>query len=528
MFGATSWALKRLLKFVLKRSLKQWILTELDLEQLDVQLGQGLLELKDLVLNTDYINERLVGGWRGGWAEARAGGCRCWQELLIPCSCYWQGDIPWRVERGYVGSIQAHVPISSLYQDSCSLVADEVFLTVRPLPQPWTSSAAAGPETAEPSVPRAEWGDVVSDGVRLVASAIDHILQRLKVSVKTVVIRVALPGEDGGLLVLSLEQAAYTSQPSLAASGSPGPSLATQQTRQLSFSGLTIGARAAGDAPRSLPFLAARSGRGCRGALQLTLTEPDGVRGGAMGVDVDADLGEAVAVLDGEALRALGALAGVVSKQLQCADEAAAEPPAGAHHHWGTRSLLESLVLPDVEGLVTGVLAEAAEETEIEDADEAPSDDEFADASSLLESFYSASGSIYRSTSASMLASADARPWPGAREPPASEQTLSQLRELSDSMLPPSLALEWAVAIRVPSVDLCLAFADGGQAALSLGRLRACLSGRGAETSAALSIESLELTEGAAQAGQNEGDWDVWSRLPETFRSCPGYSPQGD
>lgn len=63
MFGATSWALKRLLKFVLKRSLKQWILTELDLEQLDVQLGQGLLELKDLVLNTDYINERLVGGW---------------------------------------------------------------------------------------------------------------------------------------------------------------------------------------------------------------------------------------------------------------------------------------------------------------------------------------------------------------------------------------------------------------------------------------------------------------------------------
>lgn len=65
MFGATSWALKRLLKFVLKRNLKQWIQTELDLEQLDVQLGQGLLELKEVVLNTDYINERLV-GWDVG------------------------------------------------------------------------------------------------------------------------------------------------------------------------------------------------------------------------------------------------------------------------------------------------------------------------------------------------------------------------------------------------------------------------------------------------------------------------------
>ena len=36
--------LKRFLKFVLKRSVGQFLQTELDLEQLDVQLGKGTLE----------------------------------------------------------------------------------------------------------------------------------------------------------------------------------------------------------------------------------------------------------------------------------------------------------------------------------------------------------------------------------------------------------------------------------------------------------------------------------------------------
>lgn len=61
MFGATDWALKRLFKFVLKRNLKHLIATEIDLEQLTVQLGNGVLELKEILLSTDYLNEHLVG-----------------------------------------------------------------------------------------------------------------------------------------------------------------------------------------------------------------------------------------------------------------------------------------------------------------------------------------------------------------------------------------------------------------------------------------------------------------------------------
>lgn len=58
MLGATDWALRRLLKFALRRWLRKWF--ELDLDQLSVQLGSGRVEFKDVLLNIDQLNERLV------------------------------------------------------------------------------------------------------------------------------------------------------------------------------------------------------------------------------------------------------------------------------------------------------------------------------------------------------------------------------------------------------------------------------------------------------------------------------------
>ncbi|CAN1133503.1 Autophagy-related protein 2 [Linum perenne] len=55
----SQWALKRLCKFVLKKKLGQFILGEIDLQQLDVQLGQGVIHLSDLALDVDYLNEKL-------------------------------------------------------------------------------------------------------------------------------------------------------------------------------------------------------------------------------------------------------------------------------------------------------------------------------------------------------------------------------------------------------------------------------------------------------------------------------------
>jgi autophagy-related protein 2 len=54
------WALKRVCKFFLKKKLGQFILGDIDLDQLDVQLSQGTIQLTDLALNLDFINAKVI------------------------------------------------------------------------------------------------------------------------------------------------------------------------------------------------------------------------------------------------------------------------------------------------------------------------------------------------------------------------------------------------------------------------------------------------------------------------------------
>lgn len=53
------WAVKRVCKFVLKKKLGQFILGDIDLDQLDVQLREGTIQLSDLALNVDCLNEKV-------------------------------------------------------------------------------------------------------------------------------------------------------------------------------------------------------------------------------------------------------------------------------------------------------------------------------------------------------------------------------------------------------------------------------------------------------------------------------------
>jgi autophagy-related protein 2 len=52
-------AVKRLCKFVLKKKLGQFILGDIDLDQLDVQISEGTIQLSDLALNVDCLNEKV-------------------------------------------------------------------------------------------------------------------------------------------------------------------------------------------------------------------------------------------------------------------------------------------------------------------------------------------------------------------------------------------------------------------------------------------------------------------------------------
>ncbi|KAL2904674.1 Autophagy-related protein 2 [Bienertia sinuspersici] len=53
------YAVKRLCKFLLKKKLGQYILGDIDLDHLDVQLSAGLLHLTHLALNVDFLNHKL-------------------------------------------------------------------------------------------------------------------------------------------------------------------------------------------------------------------------------------------------------------------------------------------------------------------------------------------------------------------------------------------------------------------------------------------------------------------------------------
>ncbi|RVW61260.1 Autophagy-related protein 2 [Vitis vinifera] len=55
----SQWAIKRVCKFLLKKKLGQFILGDVDLDQLDVQLSAGTIQLSDVALNVDYLNQKL-------------------------------------------------------------------------------------------------------------------------------------------------------------------------------------------------------------------------------------------------------------------------------------------------------------------------------------------------------------------------------------------------------------------------------------------------------------------------------------
>lgn len=60
VLGATDWALKRFLKLVLKKNLGRYLKSELDINELDVELSSGSLSLRNALLNVDTINDTLV------------------------------------------------------------------------------------------------------------------------------------------------------------------------------------------------------------------------------------------------------------------------------------------------------------------------------------------------------------------------------------------------------------------------------------------------------------------------------------
>ncbi|TPX71746.1 hypothetical protein SpCBS45565_g00876 [Spizellomyces sp. 'palustris'] len=93
---------KRLLKFLLKRAIGQFLASELNLENLDVELGKGQVVLKDLELNLEVLNDLAA-------------------------------DLPVIVTDGRISRIQASVPWKDLGTSDCILEFDGLYLELMSL-----------------------------------------------------------------------------------------------------------------------------------------------------------------------------------------------------------------------------------------------------------------------------------------------------------------------------------------------------------------------------------------------------------
>ncbi|KXZ49627.1 hypothetical protein GPECTOR_20g484 [Gonium pectorale] len=193
MLGTTDWLLKRFLKFVLKRNVGKYLTSEIDVEQLDVKLDTGSLELKNLLLNCEALN----------------------RDLALD---------GWHVKAGYVGSVTAKLPLVALSSGQCSVAINEVMLTVAPTPckahgRSSTSSDVAGglpldiPASGGSATTMAGRGSssagamgflladdfgwtghgAVMDGIKRIAGSLQSMLQHMRVEASNVLIRVELP-----------------------------------------------------------------------------------------------------------------------------------------------------------------------------------------------------------------------------------------------------------------------------------------------------------------------------------------------
>ena len=107
-------ALKSLYKFVLKRLIGRYLAhDELDLDQLDVHVRAGKIELCDLKLNANVLNAE----WFDFWSSSS-------QK-----SGY---NAPFRIEKGYIGSVRVTISYAKILTESCTVEFDDIELLLVP------------------------------------------------------------------------------------------------------------------------------------------------------------------------------------------------------------------------------------------------------------------------------------------------------------------------------------------------------------------------------------------------------------
>ncbi|KAL0743227.1 hypothetical protein Bca4012_084740 [Brassica carinata] len=164
------WAVKRVVKFLLKKKLGKFILGDIDLDQLDIQLRDGTIQLSDLAINVDYFNDKI--------------------------------DAPLLIKEGSIGSLLVKMPWKT---NGCQVELDEVELVLAPRldrtssssNEPSTSSSSArddsriglGSHESEMLANAAKSASVdVHEGVKTVAKIVKWFLTSFHVKIRNLII----------------------------------------------------------------------------------------------------------------------------------------------------------------------------------------------------------------------------------------------------------------------------------------------------------------------------------------------------
>ncbi|KAJ0264446.1 Autophagy-related protein 2 [Hirschfeldia incana] len=167
------WAVKRVVKFLLKKKLGKFILGDIDLDQLDIQLRDGTIQLSDLAINVDYFNDKI--------------------------------DAPLLIKEGSIGSLLVKMPWKT---NGCQVELDEVELVLAPRlestssNEPTTSSSSSsssaprddsriglGNHESEMLANAAKSASVdVHEGVKTVAKIVKWFLTSFHVKIRNLIV----------------------------------------------------------------------------------------------------------------------------------------------------------------------------------------------------------------------------------------------------------------------------------------------------------------------------------------------------
>lgn len=292
----------------------------------------------------------------------------------FPLRSSLQGSLPFRVVEGYVGTVRLTIPLTSLYSESWRVDLEDVFVTVEPAP-PTRHAAPAQAAQAARTPPAEDSRGAVGEGVRLIAGGLEAILQRLRATATRVVVRANLPRVDRDdkapalAAVLRLQSLGYAPIPADAAGEAPPPGTALELRKSVEVTGLTVGLDVAEEKESSSTFATAADRSDCSASELLRPIVGDH-NSGPCSVGVLLSLSwdslapsrgahVSVSVLTEDVHVTLSAA------QVACLVEAAAlwsalaaEAPLedlegdGTGGSPGTRSLIESIMLPDCERVV--------------------------------------------------------------------------------------------------------------------------------------------------------------------------------